>query len=99
MRILILILGFKGLRVYPDNKVQSIFVGERWILFCVDIYVLETHIDINLRENLAAIYLSRLHSDYTTKIDTKVLKQTQHFEIKYRIDSQLIKLFVFYVDH
>ena len=45
------------------------------------------------------IYLSRLHSDYTTKIDTKVLKQTQHFEIKYRIDSQLIKLFVFYVNH
>ena len=53
----------------------------------------------HLRENLAAIYLSRLHSDYTTKIDTKVLKQTQHFEIKYRIDSQLIKLFVFYVNH
>ena len=46
MRILILILGFKGLRVYPDNKVQSIFVGEIWILFCVDIYVLETHVDI-----------------------------------------------------
>ena len=46
MRILILILGFKGLRVYPDNKVQSIFVGERWILLCVDIYVLETHVDI-----------------------------------------------------
>ena len=49
MRILILILGFKGLRVYPDNKVQSIFVGENImniILYGYLRIILETHVDI-----------------------------------------------------
>ena len=31
----------------------------------------------------------QLHLDYTTKIVTKVVTQTQHFEINYSMDSQL----------